>query len=92
MHIWSHRIIRYNSDTVDEYYQIHEVVYDEYLRPISLGPAFCPKAQDVELLSHQMIHAMSAFTRPILEYSHIAESFTDASAQTASDLLRPKNV
>lgn len=88
MTIWNYRVVQHTAG----YCKIHEVEYDEELRPISMGPAFCPLAANAEELSHQMIHALSAFTRPILEYSSVVAPFTEDSAQTAHNLLRPKNV
>lgn len=92
MNIWNYRIIRYDPGTEQERCQIHEVEYDAELRPIGLGESFRPVAQDAQLLSHQMIHAMSAFTKPVLDYNTLVAPFDNHSAQTAADLLRPKNV
>lgn len=92
MDAWNFRVVCYNAGTPDEHYQICEVHYDEQLRVASIGPVFESKASSVQTLSHQMIHAISAFTKPVLNYEEHTATFTSDSAELAANLLRPKHV
>lgn len=80
---WQYRIIQHNGN-----YAIYTVSYNDEGYPVSHSPEpVTPLTDNVESLSHQMIHMMSAFTMPVLD----AEQFeynTEGSVDAALDLLK----
>lgn len=68
-------------------YQIHIVYLDKQGIPVTYEPEpVILSSDDVETLSHLMIHAMSAFTKPVIDYSYF--NATTATINTAMGILK----
>lgn len=72
-----------NNDT----YKIHVVYLDKQGTPVTYDPEpVILSSDDVETLSHLMIHAMSAFTKPVIDYSYF--NATTDTINTAMGILK----
>lgn len=82
---WNHRVIKKTVDG-EEMFTIHEVYYDDQGNPESVTknpvPAF---GNNVEELSHNLIHMLSALTKPILDYTMFEEN--KKTGETTNDAL-----
>lgn len=77
------------SDVGNSIYCIHVVYLNEQGVPVSYDPDPVQLASGaVESLSHLAIHAMSAFTKPVIEYSYFVA--TPATHNQAMELLKRK--
>ena len=66
---WNHRVVKNEKDG-EVFYAIHEVYYDDDGNPHSITenpiPAF---GKDITEITHNLIHMMSALTKPVLDYT-----------------------
>ena len=73
---WNHRVIR-NVVDGEETFTIHEVYYREDGYPESVTenpvPAF---GTNVEELTHNLVHMMSALTKPVLDFTMFEDNDT----------------
>jgi|SaaInlStandDraft_1057018.scaffolds.fasta_scaffold18825_2 hypothetical protein len=81
--LWEYRVL---SDVDNCIYGIHTVYITDQGIPVSYDKQPIAVSSDsVENLSYLMIHAMSAFTKPVLEYSYFNP--TSESINTAMGIL-----
>lgn len=85
MNNWQYRIIHSDGN-----YAIYTVYYTDageldYYDPDPVTPS----TSDLDSLSHQMIHMMSAFTQPVLEKTQF-EYNTAGSLDAAMELMRSR--
>jgi hypothetical protein len=77
------------SDIGNSIYCIHVVHLNDQGIPVSYDPTPVNlTSTSVESLSHVTIHAISAFTKPVLEYSYFKA--TSETHKQAMELLRRK--
>ena len=71
----------------NDVYQIHVVYLDKQGIPVTYEPEpVILSSDEVKTLSHLMIHAMSAFTKPVIEYSYF--NATTDTINTAMGILK----
>ena len=78
--LWQYRIIHTNG-----MYAVHTVYFDDQGTVVDYdADPVAPCTGSIESLNHQMIHMISAFTQPVLDYNHDIQKSNDA----AFDLLK----
>jgi hypothetical protein len=81
---WEYRVL---SDVNNHIYGIHTVYLNSQGLPESYDETpICVSSDSVEHLSHLMIHAMSAFTKPVLPYDYFNP--TTDTINTAMGILK----
>ena len=81
---WEYRVL---SDVNNCIYGIHMVYLNEQGVPVSYDESPVSVSSDtVENLSYTMIHAMSAFTKPVLPYDYFNP--TTDTINTAMEILK----
>lgn len=64
---WNYRVVKHINDK-EELFQIHEVYYNDDGNPEMITETgSSPFGENIQDLSHTMIHMLSALTKPVLD-------------------------